>query len=570
MAGERKNRSFVKTMSVTMWLFWCVMMILISVFIYDTGRTLTENAGQTMSRAAMTNLHDLSLSMAVDENAVSALISKTKDLGDLNSENEIVRMVAAQTLLIEMRDLLFTNAEAMYLFVYNQEYDEYLNRGLSRQDDFQLREELRQAIRTMDTVGRLGRWTYLETDGGALIICYRSSNNLVGGVIPLKKWKSSVVQDNDWEFLLTYNDEIVQSFGTELIQVKKSDLPAGQDPQWIRGQEYLIAGRSLDELGLYIIRSRSSVMGGFEKTRAALAGLIFIAFLLIAGFHFYTRREVMVPTRKLVDFMSSVGNGKYELRFSSSAPNVEFETIGDNLNRMLDTIVGLKMKAYEDRIQFDEATLKYVQLQIRPHFFLNALTTIHSMSFQGRNEDIRKYIESLSRNVRYLFKSGLHTVSLQEEAEHVENYIQMQDMLYPDSVFSYVNIAEDARESQVPQLIIHTMVENIYKHAVAVGKLTCILINASMEERDGEIMCHIQVEDDGEGYPSEFLEAMERHEVKVREDGHGVGLWNLTRTLQLMYQKEDLIRFSNKEPQGSHVDIWIPRKPKRQSSVWNL
>jgi hypothetical protein len=35
-----------------------------------------------------------------------------------------------------------------------------------------------------------------------------------------------------------------------------------------------------------------------------------------------------------------------------------------------------------------------------------------------------------------------------------------------------------------------------------------------------------------------------------------------------MYRKDDLIEFSNKEPHGSRVDMWIPKRVKRQSSVW--
>jgi sensor histidine kinase YesM len=117
---------------------------------------------------------------------------------------------------------------------------------------------------------------------------------------------------------------------------------------------------------------------------------------------------------------------------------------------------------------------------------------------------------------------------------------------------------------------VHTILENIYKHAVSVDKLTSILISAKTEDRGGEQMCHITIEDDGEGYPEEFLKQVESGDVRVQENGHGVGLWNMKKTLELMYKRDDLIEFTNKEPHGSSTNIWIPKRAKRQSTVWKL
>ena len=129
---------------------------------------------------------------------------------------------------------------------------------------------------------------------------------------------------------------------------------------------------------------------------------------------------------------------------------------------------------------------------------------------------------------------------------------------------------EELSDYPVPQLLVHTILENIYKHAVSVDTLTSILISCKLADKDGEEMCHITVEDDGVGFPEEFLLQLKNDEVTLREDGHGVGLWNLKKTLSLMYRRDDLIEFSNKDPNGSKADIWIPKRVKRQSSVWKL
>ena len=61
--------------------------------------------------------------------------------------------------------------------------------------------------------------------------------------------------------------------------------------------------------------------------------------------------------------------------------------------------------------------LRSIKLQIRPHFFLNALTTISSLSRQKKFSEINNYITSLSKNIRYMFRAGFHTVSVKEEVK---------------------------------------------------------------------------------------------------------------------------------------------------------
>ena len=128
----------------------------------------------------------------------------------------------------------------------------------------------------------------------------------------------------------------------------------------------------------------------------------------------------------------------------------------DAFNRLMDEIMKLKIQSYEKQIDLQETELKCIKLQIRPHFFLNAMTTISSLSQQGKNKEIESYISALSKNIRYMFRAGLHTVSLQEEVTHVENYFEMQELKYPGCVFYYIDINPEVREWKIPQMMIVT------------------------------------------------------------------------------------------------------------------
>lgn len=223
---------------------------------------------------------------------------------------------------------------------------------------------------------------------------------------------------------------------------------------------------------------------------------------------------------------------------------------------------------YEKQIEMSQAELKTIKLTLRPHFFLNALTTISSLSIQGENKKIQKYIDALSKNIRYMFKSGLHTVTVEEELRHVENYFEMQELKYPGAVFYFIECSEDAKQWKIPQMIIHTIIENEYKYGVTVDKLLTILIKVSIVRQNDKDVLLIEIQDDGKGYPEEFLESF-NHRLQdgddgvdeiTMKDGKRVGLQSISRMLKIMYEDDSLFEISNIKPHGGMSRIYIPKE----------
>ena len=54
-------------------------------------------------------------------------------------------------------------------------------------------------------------------------------------------------------------------------------------------------------------------------------------------------------------------------------------------------------------------------------------------------------MDALSRNIRYMFKSGLHTVPVEEEIRHIENYFEMQECKYPGCIFHFIDLPQALR-----------------------------------------------------------------------------------------------------------------------------
>lgn len=319
--------------------------------------------------------------------------------------------------------------------------------------------------------------------------------------------------------------------------------------------DYLLADGQM-EVSAYV--SMSEI---FSQIRWNMI-LVLSVILILAGFSVFfinfLRKEMIAPMGHIQRSMEQMQTGNREYRITKEFDNKEFIVLKDTFNRLMDEIMKLKIQSYEKQIDLQETELKCMKLQIRPHFFLNAMTTISSLSQQGKNKEIENYISALSKNIRYMFRAGLHTVSLQEEVAHVENYFEMQELKYPGCVFYYIDIDPEVKEWRIPQMIIHTIIENEYKYAVNINQMLTILIKAEKRIIGGEQMLYIEIEDDGKGYPDEVLEAIENKENTITQTGERVGLKSVKRMMELMYERDGLFTISNIEPHGCKNTFLIP------------
>lgn len=289
----------------------------------------------------------------------------------------------------------------------------------------------------------------------------------------------------------------------------------------------------------------------------AILSIVLLMIGLLAWLYWYVRREIFQPIRALMYTIEYIQNGDYRHSVETRCENREFSVLNAAFNTMLDTIVELRISEYERQLCQKEAEIKYFQMQIKPHFFLNAIATIHSMSFDNRGEEIRAYIAALSDNIRYMFKAGLHTVPIAEELDHLEKYLEMQEILYPGCVFCYIDRPQELMEWQIPQMILHTFLENKYKHTVKVGNILSIYIAVKEIQRQGQKALEVTIEDDGEMFPENVIQ--KKWEIND-QNGHGVGLYNVARTMEIMYGMPDLLKFDNISG-GTKITICFPEKP---------
>ena len=562
------KQSFVRMMNLMMGIQMAavsVLLIIFAVSVYSAARKETDIAAENFLHIYATQIENRIQKVDMQ---LTTIINEDEDLQLLESEDEAKRHYASVRLAQSINDIINIDQSADIFVITEADHNICID---AKADNLPYADKnsLRSMFMDYAEPGR-------QTDGwkfqkiGDTFYLYRaivSNRRVTAAAISAESLLKTVsLRDVDtYGFVLTDADDMVKAYAGYPLFDHEVDIriDALRAVRNLENREEMLNGR----VRLYSYESRTNVFRHLYKN--AIFILAVIALLCVFDLYFMgtERKQIIQPMQGMIQDMERIRGGDYELRVEERGDNQEFSLLSRTFNQMMDEIVNLKIRFYEKQLALSDAEQKYIRLQIRPHFFLNAMTTIAGLSAKKKNTEIEKYINALSKNIRYMFSSGLHTVSVKEELHHVENYFEMQEMRYAGCIFYFIEMPEELEDWQIPQMLIHTLIENEYKYGISQGHSLMVLIKVSVVAYDGEDMLLIEIEDDGKGYPEEVLTAINQDRAQQKEDGTRVGLWSVKRLLELMYDRKNLFLISNVEPHGALNQIYIPRRPVNERSM---
>ena len=299
--------------------------------------------------------------------------------------------------------------------------------------------------------------------------------------------------------------------------------------------------------------------GILEKIMRLQVILVFLSIGIIVGCALVIRVYYQSVLRPMKQFVNSLKNTEEEQWINENGNNniLELEFKG-----LLRKIKALKIDIYEKELARQKTELEAMQMQIKPHFYLNCLSLIHGMADVAKQEKIVYITEILSNYMRYVMRDAFEPRQLKEEIEFIQNYVEIQQIRYGKEAFSFEVIMDNNMEEYlVPTLIIHNFVENAITHAVSLDnhvEITLYIVNENYE--DGEYL-YICVSDTGKGFPPDILEAIEQDKPIYYNDRKHIGIQNSLKRLKIMYGDKAKINFTNMdEGYGAVVEITIPVK----------
>lgn len=304
--------------------------------------------------------------------------------------------------------------------------------------------------------------------------------------------------------------------------------------------------------------------GAFEKIMIAqllIMLLFFIVTSALCAVMLFFKNNVLGPIRSFSENLSHINEDSESLDFKSSKI-VELEQANAQFQDLVVQIKKFKIDRYEQELEKQKIRLDYMKLQIRPHFFLNCLTSIYSMAQIQMYEEIEKMTMSTSNYFRYIFQNSENFVHLEDEIEHVGIYLNIQQSRYRNA-FSYrIEQSVDTAGTMIPPLLLQTFIENAVKYAVSrEQELQINLTVFKREQRDGDDMTVIRITDTGPGFPPDILNKLSNGEALEQTGGSRIGIMNALQRLELLYNHKASVEFSNNEDGGACIIISLPQTP---------
>ena len=210
------------------------------------------------------------------------------------------------------------------------------------------------------------------------------------------------------------------------------------------------------------------------------------------------------------------------------------------------------------KLNEEKNRLKMLRAQVKPHTFLNGITTISNMTYSSTPEQIRKYISAFAKFTRYMLHTSSEWTTINDERQHIENYISMQKIRFPNSIELAFECPTDLLEVRIPMLLLFSLVENSFKHAMTLYETLYLKIKVEEINEDNFKGVKITEEDSGAGFSEEMLQTLNNISENDLFTKEHLGLTNTRYTLNLIYQRNDLLHLSNREEGGARIEVMIP------------
>jgi sensor histidine kinase YesM len=197
------------------------------------------------------------------------------------------------------------------------------------------------------------------------------------------------------------------------------------------------------------------------------------------------------------------------------------------------------------RAELAQAQLQALKMQLHPHFLFNTLHSISSLVLEDPGR-ANRMIAQLGDFLRMTLESSQEqTVSLRQEIEFLQRYLEIEQVRFEDRLKVVFDIEPTALSSEVPHLILQPIVENAIRHGIA-QRAAPGLIRISGAQLNG--LLRVEVRDNGPG-------------IKGGEDptnNQGVGLNNVRARLKQLYGRKFSLEMANHPEGGLIVTLELP------------
>lgn len=218
----------------------------------------------------------------------------------------------------------------------------------------------------------------------------------------------------------------------------------------------------------------------------------------------------------------------------------------------------LENEAHEARLLALQAELRVLRAQVDPHFLNNTLNDLQDLILERPDKAIA-YVGQLADFFKYTREfTELNTISLAQELEQLQRYLELQRLGLDDKLQDSFTIAEELLTLQVLPGCLLTLVENALKHGFK-GRPAPYQLAVSAQTEGALLL--LQVTDNGRGMTPERLTELGKNPVQSKNESGGVALHQLLQSLRLIFGENVELSFDSVVDKGT---IAMLRQAKKE------
>ena len=171
-----------------------------------------------------------------------------------------------------------------------------------------------------------------------------------------------------------------------------------------------------------------------------------------------------------------------------------------------------------------QTELNFLKSQIQPHFFFNTLNNLYALTLE-KSDIASSVVLKLSDIMQYvLYDVKEPYIRLFDAINYIQNYLDIERLRYGDRIETTTDIIGDIQEVKVPPLLFLPFIENCFKHGAHGNDV--IEVNISFENNNNKWLI-FRVE-------NSYIELIKFDKEPKK---NGIGITNVTRRLELLYNK---------------------------------
>lgn len=328
----------------------------------------------------------------------------------------------------------------------------------------------------------------------------------------------------------------------------------------LNGQQQYLFYRSLDGLNWFLIyevpvSSYSSDMSSFQKITCLFFLLTLGTMLLIVLFVIIRKLK---PIHELTQAVTYVGKGNLGYTIHIQEEN-EIGILAQNFNRMSLDLQQIMMEKEQMAEQKRHQEIAALQAQINPHFILNTINTVKWMAILSQAPNISECLISFGKLLEPLLKQQTDFYTVEEEISYLENYIDVMNYSYGNTIHMSLSIPEKLKKCQIPRFILQPLVENAVLHGV--DKATNKVLIEIILSTNGDILC-LAVFSQGTAIAPDHLLSIQNGLISMSpipgSRTSSIGLTNVTQRIQTFYGESYGLWIENSSDCQVKVTVTLP------------